>query len=803
MKYYFKILFISTFFILSCNELENQNISNIDFVPFDSNILLNINDLTSTNEILKLNPVISKFYSEKDLIASKINDLTIDKSKNGILSLSPFGKDQTAYTFIGKVDINDSIFDNYIFDHTYQNYDIYNKGNDKKMFMTLINDFFISSDKDIIIENIIRDFKSNKKIDKDLRKIFKTLDTSEPLNILTRSNSKSNSQFKIEEIPYFPKVRTSWVGYDFENSISELNLNGVTRISDSIDSKLLILKDIPPDNINTYKFIPETFKSFFTVTISDFERLAFNLKNYLETNNISSDGLLLDSLSIVNEVTIVSDEEDFVILGIKNIDQVQNYFDFGDINIENINSIELNDALKLILNYLNFKTDLRYSTIIDNSLIFTSSITQLRKINNLISVNKVLGFNSTFSKLINKKSEKYNFLWIANSKKVLDKNDQSPFNFDDYPFITLEGIISQDIALIKTKINKIDEFSGEGKNYTEFIVTSNNKIISNPIWLKNHLNNQYDFVFQDSQNYLYHYSNNGNLNWKKELSSRIIGEIKQIDLYKNGRLQLLFRTSEKLYLIDRNGKEVEELTFNLDTEDNLNPISVFDYEKNRNYRILISNKNQIKMYDSRGKIVSGFKPVKFDSNIKNSPVHIRIKGKDYIVFQLENGEVKILNRRGEDRIIINQKIQFSDNSFYSYLDTFTTSDNQGNLIQIDTNGNLKRTKLNLLQDNYINILNNNLVYFTENTLTIKGINVKLPVGRYTMPKLFNLNNKLLVGITDLSDDNIYLYNDDAKLIEGFPIRGSSSFDIIDSDKDGKLEIISRIDEYSVLSYEIN
>ena len=66
----------------------------------------------------------------------------------------------------------------------------------------------------------------------------------------------------------------------------------------------------------------------------------------------------------------------------------------------------------------------------------------------------------------------------------------------------------------------------------------------------------------------------------------------------------------------------------LDTEDNLNPISVFDYEKNRNYRILISNKNQIKMYDSRGKIVSGFKPVKFDSNIKNSPVHIRIKGKD-------------------------------------------------------------------------------------------------------------------------------------------------------------------------------
>ena len=48
-----------------------------------------------------------------------------------------------------------------------------------------------------------------------------------------------------------------------------------------------------------------------------------------------------------------------------------------------------------------------------------------------------------------------------------------------------------------------------------------------------------------------------------------------------------------------------------------------------------------------------------------------------------------------------------------------------------------------------------------------------------------------------------LFKDNAELVEGFPIKGSSSFNLIDSDNDGKLEIISRLDKFSVVSYEIN
>ena len=287
------------------------------------------------------------------------------------------------------------------------------------------------------------------------------------------------------------------------------------------------------------------------------------------------------------------------------------------------------------------------------------------------------------------------------------------------------------------------------------------------------------------------------------MSGKIIGDIKQVDIYKNGRQQMMFRTEKNLYLLDRNGNEVKQLSFPINSNSSNIPISIFDYEKNRNYRFLITVDNQINMYDSNGKIVSGFKPPLFESKIISSPVHIRINGKDYIVIQLEDGSLKILDRRGRDRIIVNNKIQFSDNSIFSYLEHFTTTDKLGNLIKIDTKGNLKTENLNLSVENSIDVVSNNLVYLNENRLTIKGITIELPFSRFSKPKIFIDSKTTLVGITDLTNKEIYLYRENGQLLEGFPIKGSSIIDIEDSDDDGKIEIISKLDKFSIVCYEIN
>ena len=90
-----------------------------------------------------------------------------------------------------------------------------------------------------------------------------------------------------------------------------------------------------------------------------------------------------------------------------------------------------------------------------------------------------------------------------------------------------------------------------------------------------------------------------------------------------------------------------------------------------------------------------------------------------------------------------------------------------------------------------------------NRLTIKGINVELPFSRFSKPKIFIDSKTTLVSITDLTNNEIYLYRDNGELLKGFPIKGSSVIDIKDSDNDGKLEIISTIDNFSIVSYEIN
>jgi hypothetical protein len=571
---------------------------------------------------------------------------------------------------------------------------------------------------------------------------------------------------------------------------------GATRINDSINSKLSILRNISPSEIKTDKIIPNSFSSFFSFTISDSERFIFNFKNYLKADDLSTENINFESFNLIDEISFVEDQEKFLILGISNTEQLENYFKLNDIdNLKDIKKINLGLDMKTLINNFDQKTSFVYAALIDNSLVITQSVSQIKKIINSKAIKDNLSSNSKYLNYKNQKSTKHSFFWVNNNSNSMDSND--------YPFIGFSGVINENIALLDFDYSKLNQSKQSNDIFTEFFLTFENEINSDPIWLKNHLNNQYDFIFQDSENHLYYYSNKGNQYWKKKIPKKIIGDIKQIDIYKNGRLQIIFRTEDRLYVLDRNGNEVKELSFEINSGENNIPISIFDYEKNRNYRFLVTNDNIIEMFDSRGKKVSGFKPNTFESSIIKSPVHIRIDGKDFIIVQLKNEELKILDRRGRDRINIDEQIQFSENSIYSYMKTFTTTDNQGYLVQIDLDGKLSKKNLNITSDNLIDIKNDNLVYISENILSIKGININLPFGRYSKPKIFNESSRMLIGISDFSENNIYLYEDNGELIKGFPLKGNSIIDIRDSDKDGKIEVITRLDNYSIVSYELN
>jgi hypothetical protein len=796
-----KIIFLFSLLVLfnSCSDINNKNISSLNYLPAESELILNINDLNNTKEILSKNKNLSSISISKSKILAQLNSLSNEYSNNsGLLSLTSFGKNQTAYTYIREVNFQDSISKSDIIKGEYQNNKIFiDTSKTKDIYKAVLGNYIISSSEDIVLENIIRDHDlTNPKIDSDFLKIIKGADTNDPFNIFINSKNLNLLKNTISSLSFFTNLKNSWISYDFKYSLEEIKMIGATRINDSINSKLSILRNISPSEIKTDKIIPNSFSSFFSFTISDSERFIFNFKNYLKADDLSTENINFESFNLIDEISFVEDQEKFLILGISNTEQLENYFKLNDIdNLKDIKKINLGLDLKTLINSFDQKTSFVYAALIDNSLVITQSVSQIKKIINSKAIKDNLSSNSKYLNYKNQKSTKHSFFWVNNNSNSMDSND--------YPFIGFSGVINENIALLDFDYSKLNQSKETNDIFTEFFLTFENEINSDPIWLKNHLNNQYDFTFQDSENYLYYYSNKGNQYWKKKIPKKIIGDIKQIDIYKNGRLQIIFRTEDRLYVLDRNGNEVKELSFEIDSGENNIPISIFDYEKNRNYRFLVTNDNIIEMFDSRGKKVSGFKPDTFESSIIKSPVHIRIDGKDFIIVQLENGELKILDRRGRDRINIDEQIQFSENSIYSYMKTFTTTDNQGYLVQIDLDGKLSKKNLNITSDNLIDIKNDNLVYISENILSIKGININLPFGRYSKPKIFNESSRMLIGISDFSENNIYLYEDNGELIKGFPLKGNSIIDIRDSDKDGKIEVITRLDNYSIVSYEVN
>ena len=799
----FKLLFLSSLLIYSCTNYEDETISLFNFLPSDSKVIVNINDLNNTKDILNNNEVLPILLSASKEISNQLDLLSNKNSeREGLFSLSTYGKNEIAFTYIRKSNSFDTISEVDTLKTKYQKSEIFlDEVNGEEINKVIIDQYIVSSNKDIILENIIRDFNSAKyNIDSEFKKIIKTSDSNEPFNIYSKSDNLGIFSDKLVDISFFPRSKTSWVGYDFNYSIKDIYLSGITRITDSVNGKINILKNINPSEIKTDKIIPNSFLSFLTFSISDSERFIFNFKDYLKYNDLSTQNFNFNSLNIVDEVSFVEDQEKFVILNLINKEQVDRYFSLEKYDeYFNINKIVLDEDLKILFKSIDNEIFGEYAVLLGDLLIITKSVSQLKKIINALNINDNLGSNNKYLSFKKQKSDNYSFLWVGNNKSI----NSNLIDNKVYPFRSFSGRVNNDIVLLEFNLSKAGSKTKDENVYTEFFVTFDQEIISDPIWLKNHINNGFDIAFQDGENNLNYLSNKGTLNWKKKLSGKIIGDIKQVDIYKNGRYQMVFRTAKSLYLLDRNGNEVEQLSFPINSSFINNPISIFDYEKNRNYRFLITEDNLIKMYDSNGKIVSGFKPPLFNSNIINSPVHIRIDGKDYIVVQLESGSLKILDRRGRNRIIVDNKIQFSGNPIFSYLENFSTTDRLGNLIKIDTNGNLIEENLNLSSENLIDVVDNNLIYLDENILTIKGINIDLPFSKFSKPKIFTDSKKILVGITDLNEDKIYLFKDNGELLKGFPIKGDSAIDIKDSDNDGKIEIISRLDNFSIVSYELN
>lgn len=189
---------------------------------------------------------------------------------------------------------------------------------------------------------------------------------------------------------------------------------------------------------------------------------------------------------------------------------------------------------------------------------------------------------------------------------------------------------------------------GESGFVEEVVLPFRNRIVSKPFAINNAVDRSREIVVQDSAHTLHNITATGNLGWVDSLRSTVQGNINQIEFGQDKKLRYVFATSNRIHAVDNQGRDIENFPFNLSDTLRLQRLSVFDYEKNGNYRLLAhDNLGNMYMYDIRGNAIAGWQPRRLDYRLAAEPQHLRVGSFDVILVLLENGYIYALNREGE------------------------------------------------------------------------------------------------------------------------------------------------------------
>lgn len=814
MKRILILLFISL--IIGCTTETPKEYSLLKFAPQNAAVVLQINDLESFRSELKNNQLLQSFKQPQfkqdfDAFVSYLQYLQ-PKSKS-LLTFSEVGKDKFEYTFVTKNHESLVTLDSLKATSNHISYEgtsiLHTTINNRSSYTFIADSIFVNSSSQLLIENCIRSYQKIT-IPQSLKKIYASLDENKSANLLT-SPKELAPFFK----HLFPNTTSNLIAPFGEHAAldisilpDEISFTGIITANDSLSHVISSLKNTSPREHNVAKVIPPLFESFSTITFDSYQSFQPRKSNSLldaleEVSSFSFNGNNFTALRFISP-----SNEAITQLQSNNVHSETRYFPI----YENTDTHLFIDAFTPFIKEFHNQ----FFMIMDEFIIFTNAegIKDLSTLAILYKNEQTLAFQENYQATIANLSDESSYLVFTNTqtfKKTFAESAQKAYqkeilsiNLDDYPFAALQFINERgsNYAHIHglLKRNTVKPTENSAAQFLNIVLDA--PVASNPQFVKNHITKHREIVVQDEANILYLISTKGKVLWKKQLDGRILGEIAQVDLYRNGRLQLAFTTPQSFYILDRNGNEVKPYPTKADVA-YTQPVSIFDYDSSKNYRFVFTEGNKVIMRDKAGKQVTGFKFAGADTNFINPPQHFRVQTKDYIVLQESNGTLHILSRTGKPRITPKENIQFSNNTVYIHNNLFTTSNKDGHLIQIDSKGQIQKTKLPVQTNHDITMTAKTLVSFSENKLRIKDKTVELDYGLYSKPQIFLIRNKIYVTITDKDAQKVYLFDSNAELLPGFPVYGSSVIDLENFDKDSNLELVTQGEKNTVLVYKLN
>ena len=816
MKMFQKIILISTIIVclFACSDETNKQKDIADFIPENSDVVFKINNLETLQTDLKNNSLIEiykdmapyKFFSNDSKLLSKLKP-----SGQSLLCIHKRNDTVLDYTFItrqtGSVFVADSLKNIKVETLTYDEKVVQKITLDAKVtFMATKDSIFIASSSQQIIDAVL---EGKTETDKDFKKIY-NLDNKADLRGLFRHKPYQNSDSTTINV-------ASWTSMNIVILPNSLTANGVMTATDSLPQLINVFKGQIPQKNELAKIVPNNAKSAYSFTFSDPEKLRENLRIFLKDKTKKKEKYNTVSFGSINEIGNIELTSGIAII-LKSLDASLTNDALASIVSENgmfrevaINNLDRPNILKETFSPLVNAGKLRYIFQLDSFFVATENMESAEAIIIAYKNNDVLSETEHFKEASASVGTASSLVFYG-KQQMIPKNVSAFFNLGfsaniakvslkAYPLAIFQLSYDRDFAHVSMVFNESSNTQNNSANIKEaFNITLENEVLGSPVFLGNSKNGNDAIAVQDVTNMLYLISNKGKILWKNNIGSPILGKIQEVDMNRNGQQQLAFATRNKLFVIDKNGKDLK--SFPITYKDEITqPLSVFDYDNNRKYRFMVTQGKNILLYDNEGKQVKGFDFKGAKSKITMAPQHIRMGNKDYILIAEENGKLNILSRVGKSRVTVSEKFNFTEIPIAEENNTFVVITKDNKKVSISQSGKTSAKKLDISSTYSFSIDGSTKVTLDDNLLLINGNLTELPFGVYSKPAIYSVGKKTYITVTETQENKVYLYTKNGDLVTGFPIYGANTAVLNESRLSKNIDLVVKGGTKEIILYK--
>lgn len=244
-----------------------------------------------------------------------------------------------------------------------------------------------------------------------------------------------------------------------------------------------------------------------------------------------------------------------------------------------------------------------------------------------------LGDEGVVKIVVNLKEARDNVLQIIKPyyKRLLEANlDKNNFEYLTVNITNQEPRIGVDVHFYATMLDELPKAKEREKRAGVALVDSTIVIPQGPFELKDFTTGGKCYLEQLGNNKLRMLDGKRKGVWTVPFETPLCGAVAQVDFFKNGKLQMLFVSGNRLYLLDRLGRMVKGFPVTLPARVTYGP-EIADLANDKNYSVLVLNEdNSVSVYKlTRDKIAGGVK-IKAPELVKKLPEVKRINGKNYL-----------------------------------------------------------------------------------------------------------------------------------------------------------------------------